>query len=72
MQVEIKQVIPENTHLENEPVITINELQCQISEFQFQFQQLNFFNSILGSTFCYYLWEATQIPIVIDMVLQGV
>lgn len=60
------------TLLENESLTTINQLQCQITELNLQLEQQSSFNSIIGSTFGFYLWEATQEPSVVDIILQNV
>lgn len=71
-QVENKQKKSESTLLENESHTTIYNLQCQIKELNAQLKQQSTLNFIIGSTFGNYLWKATQVPAVIDMVLQRV
>ncbi|XP_060854647.1 uncharacterized protein LOC132932342 [Rhopalosiphum padi] len=56
--------------LENESATTINQLQLEVTKLNWQLKQLSSFSSIIGSTLCYYLWKATQISSVIDMILQ--
>lgn len=72
MQAEIDQLKTKYTLSENELLITINKLQCQITELSLQLKQQSAFSSIIGSIFGSYLWSATQLPAVADMVLQKV
>lgn len=72
LQDEIEQLRSKYTLLDNESLTTINNLQCQITKLNLQLKQQSTFNSIIGSTFGYYLWKATKIPSVIDIVLQKV
>jgi hypothetical protein len=58
--------------MENESLATINKLQFQIAELKMQLKQQSTFCSNIGSTFGYYLWKATQMPAIVDMVLQKV
>lgn len=71
-KVEIEQLKSKYTLLENESDTTIKKLHCQIKELNLQLKQQSSLNSIIGSTFGYYLWSATQIHAVVDMVLQKV
>lgn len=58
--------------MENESLTTIKKLQFQVTELKIQLKQQSTFSSNIGSTFGYYLWKATQIPTVVDMVLREV
>ncbi|CAH1725158.1 unnamed protein product [Aphis gossypii] len=56
--------------LENESTSTINKLQLEVAKLNFQLKQQSSFSSFIGSTLCYYLWKATEISSVIDLILQ--
>jgi len=71
-QVEIEQLRSKYNLLENESLSTINKLQLEVTKLNLLLKQQSSFSSIIGSTLCYYLWKATQIPSVVDMVLQEV
>jgi len=58
--------------LENESVTIINDLKCQVTELKQQLKQQTTFSSIIGSTFGFYIWKATQVPVIVDIVLQKV
>lgn len=58
------------TSLENKSLTTINQLQSQITKLNLQLQQQSAFSFNIGYTFGFHLWEATQIPSVVDKVLQ--
>jgi len=58
--------------LENESASTINKLQLEVAKLNFQLKQQSSFSSFIGSTLCYYLWKATEISSVIDLILQKV
>lgn len=58
--------------LKNESATTINELQLEVAKLNFQLKQQSSFSSLIGSTLCYYLWKATEISSVIDLILQKV
>lgn len=59
--------------MEDESLTTINNLQFQVTELKMQLKQQSTFSSNIGSIFGHYLWKATQIPAVVDiMVLQKV
>lgn len=60
------------TSLENKSFTTINQLQCQITQLNLQLKQQSAFSFIIGYTFGFHLWEATQIPSVVDTILQKV
>lgn len=58
--------------MENESATTINKLQLEVAKLNFQLKQQSSFSSLIGSTLCYYLWKATNISSVIDLILQKV
>lgn len=41
-------------------------------ELNLQLKHHSTFSSMIGATFGYHLWKATQIPVVANMVLEGV
>lgn len=69
---EIENLKSKYTLMENESIATINKLQFQIAELKMQLKQQSNFSSNIGSAFSYHLWKATQIPAIVDMVLQKV
>lgn len=72
LPVEIKQQRSKFISQKTKPLISINKLQCQIMELNLQLKHHSTFSSMIGATFGYHLWKATQIPVVANMVLQGV
>lgn len=70
--VEIEQLKSKYNLLKNESHTTINKLQLEVIKLKLRLKNQSRFSSIVGSTFCYYLWKATQISSVVDMVLEEV
>lgn len=58
--------------LENKSRIAIDKSQREVTKLKLRLKQQSIFGSIIGSTFCYSLSKATQIPSAVDMVLQEV
>lgn len=58
--------------LESESQATINKLQSQVVELNLQLKQQLTYSSIIGSVFGSYLWKATSIPGVVDLVSEQV